>query len=194
MSDNINISRHNFLIGGSLAATAALTSFYIDQFDELGELILREPPNYDRVIYADKGRGFLLILDYDYDDASNTIDTRTDMTWATYLALKGGIDDPSNLKLSGFRYAQQGYNLSPRKLTETIDWNTREELWKSTVGPEAETDLYLEQLDLLNGDVEDLTSNNALSTVYDDGDLCFSHDFQLGRTVYYSDLTSVALL
>ena len=116
------------------------------------------------------------------------------MTWAAYLALKGGIDDPSNLKLSDFRYAQQGYNLSPRKLTETIGWDTREELWKSIVGPEAETYLYLEQLDLLNGDIEDLTTNNVLSTVSDDGDLCFSHDFQSGRTVYCSDFTSVALL
>jgi hypothetical protein len=157
-------------------------------------LVLREPTHNDRVLYADEGRGFLLILNYDYDDASNTIDTRTDMTWAAYLALKGGIDDPLNLKLSDYRYAQQGYNLSPRKLTETIDWDTREELWKSTVGPEAETYLYLEQLDLLDGDIEDLTTNNALSTVYDDGDLCFSHDFQSGRTVYSSDLTSVALL
>ena len=94
MSDNINISRRNVLIGGSLAATVALASFYIDQFDELGELVLREPTYYDRVLYADEGRGFLLILNYDYDDASNTIDTRSDMTWAAYLALKGGIDDP----------------------------------------------------------------------------------------------------
>ena len=61
-------------------------------------------------------------------------------------------------------------------------------------GPEAETCLYLEKLDLLDGDIEDLTINNALSKVYDDGDLCFSHDFQSGRTVYCSDLTSVALL
>jgi hypothetical protein len=85
-------------------------------------LVLREPTHNDRVLYADEGRGFLLILNYDYDDASNTIDTRTDMTWAAYLALKGGIDDPLNLKLSDYRYAQQGYNLSPRRLTETIDW------------------------------------------------------------------------
>ena len=46
----------------------------------------------------------------------------------------------------------------------------------------------------LDGDIEDLTTNNALFTVYDDGELCFSHDFQLGRTVYCSDLTSVAPL
>ena len=111
------------------------------------------PTHYNRVLYANKGRGFLLILYYGYDDESKTIDTRTDMTWAAYPALKGGIDDPLNLKLSDYRQAQQGYNLSPRRLTETIDWDTREELWKSTVGPEAETYLYLEQLDLLDGDL-----------------------------------------
>ena len=96
------------MIGGSVAAPTVQASFYIDQFDELGELVLRELTHYDRVLYANKGRDFLLILYYDYDDASKTIDTRTDMTWAAYLALKGGIDDPANLKLSDFRYAQQG--------------------------------------------------------------------------------------
>ena len=41
MSDNINNSRLSFLIGGSVAAPTAQASFYIDQFDELGELVLR---------------------------------------------------------------------------------------------------------------------------------------------------------
>ena len=172
----IDISRRSFLIGGSVAATAALASFYMGQVEELGKLILREPPDYDRVLYADESRGFLLILDYDYDDATNTIDSRTDMSWAAYLALKGGIIDPSNLKLSDFKYAKNGYGLSPRKLAETIDWDTREELWKFEVGPEAETYFYLENLDLLSGSDECQTIHNALSTVHDDGDLCFSHD------------------
>jgi hypothetical protein len=189
-----DISRRSFLIGGSVAATAALASFYVGQVEELGKLILREPTDYDRVLYADESRGFLLILDYDYDDATNTIGTRTDMTWAAYLALKGGIADPSNLKLSDFKYAQNSYDLSPRKLTETIDWDTREELWKFGVGPEAETYFYLEDLDLLSGSDESQTTHNALSTVRDDGDLHFSHDYQQGRSVYCSDLTSVALL
>jgi len=189
-----NISRRSFLIGGSVAAIAALASFYVGQVEELGKLILREPHDYDRVLYADESRGFLLILDYDYDDATNTIDRRTDMTWAAYLALKGGIADPSKLKLSDFKYAMNGYELSPRKLTETINWDTREELWKFEVGPEAETYFYLEQLDLLSGSEEGLATHNALSTVHNDGDLCFSHDYQQGRSVYCSDLTSVALL
>jgi len=190
----IDISRRSFLIGGSVAATAALASFYVGQIEGLGKLILREPPDYDRVLYADESRGFLLILDYNYDDATNTIDRRTDMTWATYLALKGGIADPSNLKLSDFKYAKRGYDLPPRKLSETIDWDTREELWKFEVGPEAETYFYLEQLDLLSGSDGNQTTHNALSTVSDDGDLCFSHDYQQGRSVYCNGLTSVALL
>jgi hypothetical protein len=190
----IDISRRSFLIGGSAAATAALASFYIGQFEELGEQILREPPDYDRVLYADESRGFLLILDYNYDDATNTIDRRTDMTWADYLSLKGGIADPSNLKLSDFKYAKRGYDFPPRKLSETIDWDTREELWRFEVGPEAETYFYLEQLDLLSGSEEGVATHNALSTVHDDGDLCFSHDYQQGRSVYCSDLTSVAML
>jgi hypothetical protein len=189
-----DISRRSFLIGGSLAATAALASFYVGQVEEFGSLILREPPNYDRVLSADESRGFLLILDHNYDDATNTIGSRTDMTWAAYLALKGGIADPSNLKLSDFKYAKNGYDLPPRKLTEAIDWDTREELWKFEVGPEAETYFYLERLDLLSGIEESQTTHNALSTVHDDGDLCFSHDYQQGCSVYCSSLTSVALL
>ena len=116
------------------------------------------------------------------------------MTWAAYLTLKGGIADPSNLKLSDFKYANNGYDLSPRKLTETIDWDTREELWKFEVGPEAETYFYLEQLDLLSGSDESHATHNALSTVHHDGDLCFCHDYQQGRSVYCSDHTSAALL
>jgi hypothetical protein len=191
---SVNISRRSFLVGGSVAATAALASFYAGQVEELGKLILREPSGYDRVLYADEGRGFLLILDYDFDDATNTIDRRTDMSWAAYLALKGGIEDPSNLKFSDFKYAKNDYDLPPRKLADTIDWDTREELWKFEVGPEAETYLYLEQLDLLSGEAEDLTTNNALSTVHDDGNLCFIQDYQAGLCVNCSDLASVALL
>ena len=58
-----DISRRSFLLGGSVAATAALASFYVGQVEELGKLILREPTDYDRVLYADESRGFLLILD-----------------------------------------------------------------------------------------------------------------------------------
>jgi hypothetical protein len=189
-----NISRRSFLIGGSLAATAALASFYVGQVEEFGNLILREPPDYDRVLYADESRGFLLSLDYTYDDATDAFPGRAYMTWRDYMVWKGLVSAPDKLSLSTFKLARNEYGITPKQLDEAIDQERMEEAWKFYLGPEAETYFYLEGLDLLEGRPEDQATHNALSTVHDDGDLCFSHDYQQGCSVHCSDLTSVALL
>jgi hypothetical protein len=124
-----NITRRNFLIGGSVAATVALTSSYLSQIERTGAVILRAPAAYDSVLYADESRGFLLILDYTYDQATETLSDRY-MTWREYLAWKGDITDADSLRLSDFRNAYQGYDVAPRQLPYI--GTPSPELWKRT--------------------------------------------------------------
>jgi hypothetical protein len=187
------LTRRNFLIGGSVAATVALTSSYLKQIESIGKVILRPPTAYDTVLYADESRGFLLILDHTYDQATETLSDLY-MTWREYLAWKGEITDADNLRLSDFRNAYQEYGKAPRELDEPVASDLMEKAWKFDLGPEAQTYYFLKDLDLLEVGPQNKAYASGLGEVREDGMLYFYYGYQAGRTVNCSDLASVALL
>ncbi len=190
----IELDRRSFLIGGSVAATATLASFYAAQFNTLGRLALPEPPVHDRVLYADESQDFLLSFDYTLNEAVEIKPYIDNITWTDYLVRQGEIDDPTNLKLSDFRSAYQKHDLLPRQLDESVGHHTHEELWNFEDGPFAKTYFHLKNLGLLVDGPNTTTTYNPVSTIQGDGVLCFYYEHIHGRSVHCNSLISVALL
>jgi hypothetical protein len=146
------------------------------------------PEGAFHTLYADESRGFLLILDHTYDEATDTL-SDLNLSWRDYFEWTGDLEPEHAIPLSKFRALRDDHRMEPHQLDNALDEELRIDAWKRHFGPEAQAYELLDGLGF-NGDDVIAPTNGYSSEIRESGILIFSNDRE-GKAVYCQDEYSV---